>query len=56
LRIPANPPTTVHALERGQREIFPNWRGRALVLANRLLPGLIDRIMTREVSRSPRDR
>ncbi|HEX6961814.1 MAG TPA: SDR family NAD(P)-dependent oxidoreductase [Lacipirellula sp.] len=38
---------TVRALERGRREIFPNWRGRALVVANRLLPGVVDRVMTR---------
>lgn len=36
---------TVRALERGRREIYPNWRGHTLVLANRLFPGLIDRIM-----------
>jgi short-subunit dehydrogenase len=34
---------TVRALERGRREIFPNWRGRAMVVANRLFPGLVDR-------------
>ena len=38
---------TVRALERGGREIFPNWRGRALVLANRLAPGMVDRVMAR---------
>jgi short-subunit dehydrogenase len=37
---------TVRALEKGRREIFPNWRGRALVLANRAFPGLIDRVMS----------
>ncbi len=37
---------TVRALERGRREIFPNWRGRALVIANRLFPGLVDRVMS----------
>jgi short-subunit dehydrogenase len=37
----------VRAIERGRREIFPNWRGRALVLANRLAPGLVDRAMRR---------
>jgi short-subunit dehydrogenase len=36
---------TVRALERGRHEIFPNWRGRALVVANRLFPGLVDRAM-----------
>jgi short-subunit dehydrogenase len=34
---------TVRALERGRREIFPNWRGRAMVVANRLFPSLVDR-------------
>jgi short-subunit dehydrogenase len=38
---------TLRALERGRREIFPNWHGRALVLGNRLAPGLVDRIMAR---------
>ncbi|QDS98934.1 SDR family oxidoreductase [Adhaeretor mobilis] len=35
----------VTALRRRRREIFPNWRGRLLVTANRLAPGLVDRIM-----------
>lgn len=38
---------TVRALERGRHEIFPNWRGRALVYANRLFPGLIDRALAK---------
>jgi short-subunit dehydrogenase len=38
---------TVRALQRGRREIFPNWRGRALVTANRLFPGIVDRVMAR---------
>jgi short-subunit dehydrogenase len=38
---------TVRALERGSREIFPNWRGRALVVASRLAPGLVDRVLKR---------
>jgi short-subunit dehydrogenase len=38
---------TVRALERGKREIFPNWRGHALVIANRLCPGLVDRVLNR---------
>jgi short-subunit dehydrogenase len=42
---------TVRALERGRREIFPNWRGRLLVTANRLFPGLVDRAMARLGSR-----
>ena len=42
---------TVRALERGRREIFPNWRGRALVVANRLFPGMVDRVMARLATR-----
>lgn len=38
---------TVRALERGRKEIFPNWRGRALVLANRLFPGVVDAAIAR---------
>lgn len=38
---------TVRALERWRREIFPNWRGRALVLANRAFPGMVDWAMGR---------
>ena len=38
---------TVRARERGRHEIFPNWRGRALVYANRLAPGLIDRVLAK---------
>lgn len=41
---------TVRALERGRREIFPNWRGRALVFANRLAPGLVDRLVAKLVA------
>ncbi len=46
------PPTAaaeqiVHALEHNRREIFPNWRGRAMVLANRLFPGVVDRAVKR---------
>ena len=37
----------VHALERRKREIYPNWRGRVLVLLNRFFPALIDRVMRR---------
>lgn len=33
------------AIASGQREIFPNWRGHFMVTANRLAPGLIDRVM-----------
>lgn len=39
----------VRALERGRREIFPNWRGKALVVANRLFPGLVDRAIARQL-------
>jgi short-subunit dehydrogenase len=42
----------VRALERGRREIFPNWRGRALVLANRICPGVVDRALKRLAHRS----
>jgi short-subunit dehydrogenase len=41
---------TVRALERGRREIFPNWRGRGMVVANRLFPGIVDRVMMRLAS------
>jgi short-subunit dehydrogenase len=41
----------LRALGRGRREIFPNWRGRALVIANRLFPGLVDRAMAKLASR-----
>jgi short-subunit dehydrogenase len=41
----------VRALERNRREIFPNWRGRALVIADRLFPGLVDRAITRLMPR-----
>jgi short-subunit dehydrogenase len=38
---------TVRALAKRRREIFPNWRGRAIVLANRVFPALVDRVMKR---------
>lgn len=38
---------TLRALERGRREIYPNWRGRLLVAGNRLFPGFVDRWMKR---------
>jgi short-subunit dehydrogenase len=38
---------TIRALERRRRETFPNWRGRALVWANRLAPGVVDRWLMR---------
>lgn len=37
----------VAALERGRREIFPNWHGRALVGVNRLIPRAVDRLLER---------
>ena len=37
----------LHAIEHRRHEIFPNWRGRALGLINRLSPRLVDRIMKR---------
>ncbi|BBO32669.1 SDR family oxidoreductase [Lacipirellula parvula] len=43
---------TVRALERGRREIFPNWRGRALVAVNRLFPGLVDRALAKFLAAS----
>jgi short-subunit dehydrogenase len=43
----------VRALERGRREVFPNWHGRAMVVVNRLFPGVVDRLMQRYVK--PRD-
>jgi short-subunit dehydrogenase len=46
---------TVRALERGRREIFPNWRGRAMVVANRFFPGLVDRAVAK-LARSSADR
>ena len=38
---------TVQAIERGKHEILVNARGRLLVLASRLAPGLMDRLMAR---------
>lgn len=37
----------VRAIERRRNEIYPNWRGRLLVAANRLAPRLVDRVMNR---------
>ncbi|RIK78375.1 MAG: glucose dehydrogenase [Planctomycetota bacterium] len=42
------------ALQRGRREIFPNWRGRGFVLANRLTPSLVDRVLLRLAKRAAR--
>ncbi len=41
----------VRAIVRRRHEIYPNWRGRLLVLLNRLSPTLVDRIMNRYGSR-----
>ena len=35
----------IRALQRRKQEIYPNWRGRLLVLANRFFPRLVDRVM-----------
>jgi len=37
----------VRGIERNQREIFPNWRGRLFVGLNRFCPRLVDRLMQR---------
>lgn len=37
----------VRAIQRRHTEIFPNWRGRSLVLANRWFPRLVDRVARR---------
>ncbi|MCH2115055.1 MAG: SDR family NAD(P)-dependent oxidoreductase [Pirellulales bacterium] len=37
----------VRALERRKQQIYPNWRGRALVLVNRYCPGFVNRLMRR---------
>ena len=37
----------IRALQRRKTEIYPNWRGRLLVLLNRFFPRLVDRIMRR---------
>jgi short-subunit dehydrogenase len=37
----------VRAIERGRRKVVTGWRGRLLLLANRLFPGVVDRLMQR---------
>ena len=37
----------VRGIERGRHEIATGWRGRLLLLANRLAPRLVDRVMAR---------
>ena len=49
---PRQPPdevarTIVRAIEQGRHEIVTGWRGRALLLLNRIAPRLLDRFMSR---------
>ena len=37
----------IRAIQARRYEIFPNWRGRLLVLLNRISPALVDRFMNR---------
>jgi len=37
----------LHAIKHRRHEIYPNWRGRALVLLNRFCPRLVDAIIQR---------
>ena len=37
----------VRAIRRHRSEIYPNWRGRMLVMLNRFFPRLVDRLMQR---------
>jgi short-subunit dehydrogenase len=37
----------VRAIQRRRYEIFPNWRGRLLLLLNRVSPAVVDRFMNR---------
>jgi short-subunit dehydrogenase len=39
--------TIVRAIEKGRREVVTGWRGKLLVWANRWLPSIVDRVMTR---------
>jgi short-subunit dehydrogenase len=39
--------TIVRATEHGRRKIVTGWRGKLLVLANRWVPGIVDRVMGR---------
>ncbi len=39
--------TIVRAIERGRRDVVTGWRSRLLLLANRLFPGVVDRVMAR---------
>ncbi len=42
---------TVRAIQRRRHEIYPNWRGRMLVLLNRFSPRLVDGLMSGLMSR-----
>ena len=42
-------PVHLRAIERNRREVFPNRFGHAMVLANKLAPGLVDFFMKRLV-------
>ena len=46
----------VSALAKRKREIYPNWRGRLLVTANRWCPGLVDMVMKRFGFGNPGDK
>lgn len=37
----------VRAIRRRKNEIYPNWRGRLLIMINRLIPRFVDRVMNR---------
>jgi len=37
----------VRGIERGRHEIVTGWRGRLLLLLNRLAPRFVDRLMSR---------
>jgi short-subunit dehydrogenase len=39
--------TIVRAIERGRRMVVTGWRGRLLLLAERFVPGVVDRVMRR---------
>jgi NAD(P)-dependent dehydrogenase (short-subunit alcohol dehydrogenase family) len=39
--------TIVQAIERGRRMVVTGWRGKLLLLADRFIPGVVDRVMRR---------
>lgn len=45
---------TVRAIERGKHEIVPNWRGWWMLLAHRVAPTLVDRVMEKLARRAGR--